>query len=199
MKNMKRFLVLILSLVLTVSFFSCSKPKPLKISEEEAYEVLCDLVPRSYEFNVIFFGEGLPHEEGEYADTTYVEVDLSASKYSSIPEIKVEVERVYSKRYLRSIYINMFVGSKTTSSDGLLDNDVSPRYKAIDGKLMIDASYDEVEIMGRLTVVSSQTVKKTPKYVSVDAVCLDENGNEIQKRFFITKENGVWLLDGPTY
>ena len=41
MKNMKRFLVLILSLVLTVSFFSCSKPKPLKISEEEAYEVLC--------------------------------------------------------------------------------------------------------------------------------------------------------------
>ena len=138
-------------------------------------------------------------EDGEYADTTYVEVDLSASKYSSIPEIKVEVERVYSKRYLRSIYINMFVGSKTTSSDGLLDNDVSPRYKAIDGKLMIDASYDEVEIMGRLTVLSSQTVKKTPKYVSVDAVCLDENGNEIQKRFFITKENGVWLLDGPTY
>lgn len=196
---MKRFLVLLLSLVLTVSMFSCSKPKPLKISEEEAYEVLCDLVPRSYEFNVIFFGEGLPHEHGEYEDTTYVEVDLGKSKYSSIPEIKVEVERVYSKRYLKSIYVNMFVGSKTTSSDGLLDNDVSPRYKEIEGKLMIDASYDEVNIMGKLTVVSTAVVKKTPKYVSVDAVCQDENGNEINKRFFLTLENGVWLLDGPTY
>ena len=196
---MKRILVLLLSLVLTVSMFSCSKPKPLKISEEEAYEVLCDLVPRSYEFNVIFFGEGLPHEHGEYEDTTYVEVDLGESKYSSIPEIKVEVERVYSKRYLKSIYVNMFVGSKTTSSDGLLDNDVSPRYKEIEGKLMIDASYDEVNIMGKLTVVSTAVVKKTPKYVSVDAVCQDENGNEIQKRFFLTLENGVWLLDGPTY
>lgn len=196
---MKRILVLLLSLVLTVSMFSCSKPKPLKISEEEAYEVLCDLVPRSYEFNVIFFGEGLPHEDGEYDDTTYVEVDLGKSKYSSIPEIKVEVERVYSKRYLKSIYVNMFVGSKTTSSDGLLDNDVSPRYKEIEGKLMIDASYDEVNIMGKLTVVSTAVVKKTPKYVSVDAVCQDENGNEIQKRFFLTLENGVWLLDGPTY
>ncbi len=196
---MKRILVLFLSLVLAASMFSCSKPKPLKISEEEAYEVLCDLVPRSYEFNVIFFGEGLPHEDGEYEDTTYVEVDLAESKYGSIPEIKTEVEKVYSKRYLKSIYINMFVGSKTTSSDGLLDNDVSPRYKVIDGKLMIDASYDEVDIMGRLTVVSTAVVKKTPKYVSVDAVCQDESGNEIEKRFFLTLENGVWLLDGPTY
>lgn len=196
---MKRVLVLLLAFALALPLVSCSKPKPLKISEEEAYEVLCDLVPRSYEFNVIFFGEGLPHEGGDYEDTTYVEVDLAKSKYASIPAIKLEVERVYSQRYLKSIYINMFVGSKTTSNDGLLDNDVSPRYKEIDGKLMIDASYDEIDIMGRLTVVSAAVVKKTPKYVSVDAVCLDEDGNEIEKRFFITKENGVWLLDGPTY
>ncbi len=196
---MKRIVTVLLALILAVSFLSCSKPKPLKISEEEAYGVLSDLVPRSYEFNVIFFGEGLPHEMGDYEDTTYVEVDLAKSKYSSIPAIKAEVEKVYSRRYLRSIYINMFVGSKTSGKDGLLDNDVSPRYKVIDGKLMIDASYDEVEIMGRLTVVSAAVVKKTPKYVSVDALCQDESGNEIEKRFFLTYENGVWLLDGPTY
>ncbi len=196
---MKKILVLLLALAVALPFASCSKPKPLKISEEKAHEVLCDLVPRSYEFNVIFFGEGLPHENGVYEDTSYVEVDLTKTKYTSIPAIKNEVERVYSKRYLKSIYINMFVGSKTTSSDGLLDNDVSPRYKVIDGKLMIDASYDEVNIMGKLTVVSTKVVKKTPEYVSVDAVCLDESGNEIEKRFFLTYENGVWLLDGPTY
>ena len=196
---MKRIFTLLFALLLAVSLFSCSKPKPLEISDEEALEVLCDLVPRSYEFNVIFFGEGLPHEGGDYDETNYVEIELVKSKYSSIPQIKVEVEKVYSKRYLRSIYINMFVGSKTSGKDGLLDNDVSPRYKVIDGRFMIDASYDEIEIMGRLTVVSATVVKKTPRYVSVDAVCQDENGNEIEKRFFLTLENGVWLLDGPTY
>jgi hypothetical protein len=196
---MKRIVTVLLALVMTVSFLSCSKPKPLEISEEEAYGVLSGLVPRSYEFNVIFFGEGLPHEDGDYEDTTYVEVDLTKSKYASIPEIKAEVEKVYSTRYLKSIYINMFVGSKTSGKDGLLDNDVSPRYKVIDGKLMTDASYDEIGIMGRLTVVSTKVVKKTPKYVSVDALCKDESGNEIEKRFLLTQENGVWLLDGPTY
>ncbi len=196
---MKKILIFLLAFALALPLFSCSKPKPLKISEEEAFEVLSDLVPRSYEFNVIFFGEGLPHEDGQYDETTYVEVDMTESKYGSIPEIKTEVERVYSKRYLRSIYVNMFIGSKTTDKDGLLDNDVSPRYKVIDGKLMIDASYEEIAIMGKLTVVSTQVVKKTPKYVSVDAVCRDENGNEISKRLFLTYENGVWLLDGPTY
>ena len=196
---MKRFVVLLLSLLVAVPLISCSKPKPLEISEEEAFEVLSTLVPISHEFNVIFFGEGLPHEGGDYDETTYVEVDIARSKYSSIEAIRLEAEKVYSMRYLKSIYVNMFIGSKTTSKDGLLDNDVSPRYKVIDGKLMTDASYDEVAIMGRLTVVSSAIVKKTPRYVSVDAVCRDENGNEINKRFFITKEKGVWLLDGPTY
>ncbi len=192
-------MVLLLSIALALPFASCSKPKPLEISEEKAFEVLYELVPLSHELNVIFFGSGLPHEEGDYDSTTYVEVDLTKSKYGSIPEIKLAAERVYSQKYLKSVYVNMFVGSKTTSADGLLDNDVSPRYKVIDGKLMIDASYDEVEIMGILTVVSTKVIAKTPEYVSVDAVCNDENGNEINKRFFLTLENGVWLLDGPTY
>ncbi len=197
---MKRIILLILTSLTLLSLFACNKPKPLEISEEEANAVLADLVPRSYEFNVIFFGEGLPHNgEGEYDKTEYVEVDMTKSAYSSVNAIKSAVEQVYSKQYLSSVYVNMFLGSKTGSEDGLLDNNVSPRYKMIDSKLMTDASYDSLNIMGRLEIVSTKVAKKTPKYVSVDAVCRDEDGNEINKQFFITLENGVWLLDGPTY
>ncbi len=199
---MKKILSLFFALLIVMSLVTACKkpPKPLEISEEEANAVLCDLVPKSYEFNVIFFGEGLPHDaSGEYDKTEYVEVDLNKSKYSSVTAIKIAVEQVYSQQYLSSVYVNMFVGSKTDSDDGLLDNNVSPRYKMIDGRLMIDASYQPLKITDKLTVVSTEIVKKAPKYVSVNALCRDEDGNEITKLFFITLENGVWLLDGPTY
>lgn len=198
---MKKLLVILLCIaMLTTVLVSCSKKKPLEISEEDAFAVVSELVPLSYELNVIFFGEGLPtSDNGSYEDTAYVEVDLTRSKHSSIASIKNAARQVYSKKYLDSIYINMFVGSHSSNDDGLLDNDVSPRYKEIGGKLMIDASYDKLDIMGRLTVKSTEILKKTPEYVSVKAICLDEGGNELEKTIFITLEKGVWLLDGPTY
>lgn len=198
---MKKILSALLCVAMLITALaSCAKKKPLEISEEEAFAVVAELVPLSYELNVIFFGEGLPTaDKGEYDDTAYVEVDLSKSKYSSIASIKYAAGQVYSKKYLSSIYINMFVGSQSSSDDGLLDNDVSPRYKEIGGKLMIDASYAKLDIMSRLTVLEVEILKKTPEYVSVNARCVDEDGNELEKRFFITLENGVWLLDGPTY
>lgn len=199
----KSVLLLITAAIILPLLFSCGgkKKKPLEISEEDALEVLSELVPLSYEFNVIFFGDGLPvvKYSGEHTETAYFEVDISKTEYDSISSIKKAVEKVYSKRYLDSVYVNMFVGSQSTSADGLLDNDVSPRYKEILGKLNIDVSYNKLDIMGRLTVVSSEIVKKTHEYVSLNAVCLNEDGEEINKQFFITKENGVWLLDGPTY
>ena len=199
---MKKLFVVFLAAVLAFSLLpSCKrKKKPLEISEEDAFEVVSTLVPLSYEFNVIFFGEGLPTDDkGEYDKTAYVEVDLTRSRYSSIAGIKFAVERVYSKKYLDSVYVNMFVGSSRTEEDGLLDNDVSPRYKEIGGKLMIDASYPALNIMGKLEVLSTEIVKKDPEYVLVRGLCRDESGNELEKNFYITLQNGTWLLDGPTY
>ena len=200
---MKRLLIFVITLVLIIpTVISCAnKKKPLEISEEDAFNVLKELVPLSYEINVLFFGDGLPtvNYEPSTNTTQYVEVDTEKSAYFSIPQMKAVAEQIYSKRYLEDIYVNMFVGLTATSADGLLDNNVSPRYKVIDGKLMTDIKYEKLDILGQLTVVSSNIVKKTYEYVSVNATCLDGDGNEIIKQFFITKENGTWLLDGPTY
>ena len=93
----------------------------------------------------------------------------------------------------------MFIGTESSESDGLLDNDTSPRYKEISGELCIDAAYKPHDILGRLTVQSVKVAKRTADYVAVDAICVDEDGNELDKTFYLTVENGVWLLDGPTY
>ena len=159
---MKRLLLVILSLCLLASMFGCEKNKEvLEISEEEALDVLKELVPASYEINVMFFGEGLPKtDENEYEDTNYVPVDTAKSDHSTIISMKIAAEMVYSMNYLSNVYVIMFEGTKTSESDGLLDNDVSPRDKEIANELCIDASYVPYNILGKLSVESVSISKK---------------------------------------
>lgn len=176
-------------------------PKPLKISEEEALSVLKDLVPKSYEINVIFFGEGLlavdeAYEE-EHSSTSYFEV-AEGYNYDSIEDIKKEAEKIYSSNYLEDVYVSAFEGDYSETSDGKTDLTVSPRYKDIGGKLMVDVSVKGKDIRNKLEVISSKIEKRTSKYVKLSTVC-KENGNTIEVDMFLTLENGNWRLAGPTY
>lgn len=214
----RKCLALCLVLFLLPWMTSCGKErKPLEITDEEAQAVLEELVPASYEINEIFFGVGLPYEgetEEEEESTTDTEIDFDDGAslittsylpvtedcgYASIREIKAAAQAVYSMGYLESVYVTMFEGMAATSEDGLLNNNVSPRYKELAGILCVDALHEPLAIRGRLTVLSSEVVKKTPDYVSVSCLCRNEAGEESQETFLLTLENGVWLLDGPTY
>ena len=196
----RRIVLLLLALLLLCPLASCGGRENLEISEEEALAVLTDLVPRSHEINVIFFGEGLPTEGGhdEYTETAYFPV-TSDCKYQTVRQIRAAAEKIYSMSYLESVYVTAFVGMTATSEDGLLDNNVSPRYKEINGKLSADASYRGLNIRGKLTVTACEIEKKTPDYVAVKTECLDENGEKVTLTLLLTLENDVWLLDGPTY
>ena len=197
---MKKIIAALLSALLLVGMLSGCGEEKLKITEEEAFEVLSDLVPKSYEINEMFFGKGLPHDDETVSDKTkYVPVDASKSAHLSIRTMKIAAEQVYSRNYLDSIYVIMFVGTESTESDGLLDNDTSPRYKEISDELCIDVSFKPYNILGKLTVVSVSVKKCALDYVEIDAICKDEGGAEINKTFYHTVENGIWLLDGPTY
>ena len=190
----------LLSVVLCITFVSCSE-KPLEISEEEALVVLKELVPKSYEFNVIFFGEGLPAVEEAYEEehtsTAYYQVREDCG-YHSVDAIKTAAEKVYSERYLSGVYVAAFEGVTAESSDGMLDTSVSPRYQEINGALHVDVSASSVAIKGELTVIAATVTQKTPEYVKLD-MTYSENGQEAVMTVFLTLQNGVWLLDGPTY
>ncbi len=197
---MKRFWVLLLLPILMMGLVACSE-KPLEITEEEANRVLKELVPLSYELNVIFFGEGLPVENPpaeKPATTTYLPVRQD-STYTSIAAIQKAAEKVYSKRYLDGVYISAFIGVAVESEDGMLDTSVSPRYQEFGGGLRMDISTDAMAIRGKRDVVSATVIGATPTYVTTEAVCRDENGNTETITILLTKENGVWLLDSPTY
>ena len=186
-------------LAIVAGFSSCSKP--LEISDEEALTVLKDLVPKSYDINVIFFGEGLPAVdeayEQEHTSTAYFKVRDDVP-YSSVQDIKNAAEKVYSSRYLDGIYVGAFKGVATESSDGMLDASVSPRYREIGGELMVDVSVAPKAIRGRLEVISAEVTKKTSKYVKI-SMTYSENGKQAVTDAYLTLEDDVWLLDSPTY
>jgi len=197
---MKRILLLLLSVMLLIALPACGE-KNLEITAEDATAVLKDLVPRSYELNVIFFGEGLPVEdppETKPTSVTYRPV-VADCGYTSISQIMKAAEQVYSKRYLDGVYVAAFIGVSAESDDGMLDTTVSPRYQEIGGKLQADTAAQVKSIRGKLEVVSAAVEDATPTYVTTKATCLDEDGNTVVLTVLLTLENGVWLLDSPTY
>ncbi len=198
---MKRILLLLLAVLCLLGGTACSEKK-LEISEEEAAKVLTELVPLSYELNVIFFGEGLPVKDSPAerpTSTTYQAVSAD-SPYTSIAAIKAAAEKVYSKRYLDGIYVSAFVGVTQESEDGGMNTSVSPRYQEFGSGLHADVSVaPKPNMKGKLTVQSVKVGRATAEYVSTEATCLDEAGNTVVMTVLLTVENGVWLLDSPTY
>ncbi len=197
---MKKAALWLCAVLLAFGLFGCAE-KPLSITEEEALTVLTDLVPRSYEFNVIFFGEGLPIAEPPAerpATVQYLPVREDCG-YRSVAEIQAAAERIYSVRYLSGVYVSAFLGVTSEDSDGGLDTSVSPRYKEIQGVLSANAAVIPLAIRGRLEVISATVGKATPQYVTTNAVCRTESGETVEMTILLTLEDGVWLLDSPTY
>jgi len=200
---MKRILLLLVALVLATGTVAACAPaeEPLEITEEEALRVLKDLVPRSYDLNVIFFGEGLPLEgmpETKPATLFYLPVSAD-SPYTKISDVKKAAAAVYSSRYLAGVYVAAFEGVAAESTDGLLNTSVSPRYTEYGGKLHGDASAEAKDIRGRLEVLSATVGRCTPEYVTTRVTCREEDGDTVEVTILLTLENGVWLLDSPTY
>lgn len=174
------------------------------IDGEEAFyadaeeKIYCYLLPDDYEEPV--FESYYTKDDPE--DYDYVRQD---GKYLSISEIKSAAEAVYSKEFLESMYDMMFVG--TVGADGTT-NGISARYKEYQ---------DE---MGNITLMKSNTynplIKETRLYlfdtaeivepsngdfvtIAVDSYLPSKPDKILNVTVTMVLENGVWMLDGPTY
>ncbi|MBQ4065991.1 MAG: hypothetical protein IJD10_07810 [Clostridia bacterium] len=200
---MKRIVLFLTALMLCVGLASSCSESTLTLTNEEATRILQDLVPRSHEINVIFYGEGLPVEDMPEVrpDTTTYKPVLGGGGYGSVADIKAAAEKIYTLNYLQSaVYPAAFEGISTESTDGLLDAAISPRYKEYGGKLHADVSSAKVKnIRGRLEVLSAEVRRCTATYVTVRGVCRDDQGETVELTFFLAPQNDTWLLDSPTY
>ena len=199
MKNIFRSISIITAAVLILLSVSCSAP----ITDDEAREILGDLVPKSQELNAIFWSDALPLEDKEAAPVKsvtaaqYYEVS-SESKYQTVEQLKQAAEEVFSSDYLSDLYPILFDGFSETDAEGSEYN-TQPRYtNSKNGILARDISSFTLEFTTKIDTTNAHVVKSGSDIVRVE-VDAEINGEETTMDITLRYQNGKWLIDSPTY
>jgi len=165
------------------------------LNDEEAREILRDLIPRSAELNEIFWGTGLPVVEYDADDLPksikwkYIDVTPDC-KYQTMAEIDAEASQVFTYKFLQVIYSWAFFGTY----------DLPSRYSESDKGVLQRNVMDEGFELTTVFYIDETRVKSglgDSVTVAVPADVLGAPYGDIDLK--LVRENGVWLLDSPTY
>lgn len=196
-RTILRIFILLAAAVSALSLGSCNQKSEPGPSDEEILARLDELVPLSQELNEIFVGEGLTPTDkavlSEYdVGAQYFEVAEDAP-YRDMASLKAAAESVYSSDYLKTVYIMAF--------DGSAENDITPRYKETGGVLYVDIAWSALKLRTMLDLSGATVVESAAEKVKVkvDYTLEGDTGSGGQLTLVLVKQDGVWLLDGPTY
>jgi len=188
-------------IIIIIIFFACLISCEEKIGsgppDEEIFERLLEIVPLSQELNEIFVGEGIkPIDKAVLSEynigAQYFEVAYDA-KYRNMASIKNAAESVYSKSYLNTVYQLAF--------EGIESEKITPRYKEVEGVLYVDIAHRSLDIRTVIDLTSAVIIKNTPSQVKIQVnYTLDgEENSDGKMTLTLINQNGVWLLDAPTF
>ncbi len=193
-----------LALCLPFALSGCASEPP---AVEEVYDIVVDLVERSYAANDLLYGYGLPviaigsewadlnytYSENDYADYEYVS---EYSPYVSLTAIKDELESVYSAEFLETYYTSLF--------DGFLAGEQLFRARYYEKNDWLYQSVDNEPLVTwqRIYDYSSMRLTKPSRadYVSVEIdTHLEGEDTVLPVTISIVYLDGAWYLDTPTY
>ena len=165
---------------------------------DPAKKIYCYLLPDSYKEPIFesYYTQDSPED--------YDYVTLGA-KYHSIAEIKAAAETVYSKAYLESIYDMMFVGA-AAADESVVGSDA--RYKEFQdefGSISLTKSntYDPLVKETRLYLFDTAEIIEPSNgefvTIAVDSYLASKPNEILNVKVTMVLQDGVWMLDGPTY
>lgn len=191
---MKRLLLIALALLLvTGAICSCARVE----GENEALDIVKDLVDRSYSLNQIYYGVGLPADMNNHyiGDYYYVRED---SAYTVRNDILVETKRIFTQRMADDMMDIYFAG---TESLGVA---LYARYMVGEtGFLAVNVNYDNpVKKVYKYdtTKITIEKIKRNEIIATLPALIEEgEQPFDIEVVVKYNKEEGEWRLDSPTY
>lgn len=189
---MKKIFIVQSLLLIILLFSAASCASFSELTDEDARAILSDLIPKSEELNEIYWGKGLPaSEDSEGFDTMQYYVEVSPdSKYQTIAQLVTATEAVFSEEFCKLIFELGFYGS----------DDISPRYgESENGVLQVNVSDKGYTLQTKLFPENAVIVRGfgDEVIVKVPATFGGEPYEDIE--LHLVKENGVWLLNSPTY
>ncbi len=204
-KKLTKIASIALICIFVFGLTGCTK----KLSKNEATEKVAELVDESYELNEIVFGKGLEYiETEEFKNAKYALVKEN-SKYNSINDIRVALDKVFSEDYSFIMKTTAFVGQ----SGGVDLTSVPPKYIeneqgflvlkndiVLDGNVSVNGDKQEISYNGFKVYkydTSTIEIKKISRRF-IEAYITSEGGEQTILVTLILEENG-WRIDSPTY
>ena len=205
----------LLAAAMVICLFSCSFNKA-DYTEEEIFAECESLIEKSFEINEIYFGKGLPttgeavrssenslveietdEENYDIEITSYVVISEEESPYTTEDEIRAAAAEVYTEDYCEFLNERAFVG--IVSADG--DTVAYTRFMYDQyGRLTQRADCEENSpLTGRTYDYSTMKLEKALKDEAWIKITSEAEGEALELRLTLKRENGVWRLDTPTY
>jgi hypothetical protein len=186
---MKRLTLIALSVLLLSSVVLL--PSCKRQSDEEAYAIACDLLERSYNLNVAYYGEGLAYDEDELVEGSYYHVSMDAP-FTRRSDLINETKAVFSER-IASDLVDVYIDG--TASLGVV---LYARYiTGYDGYLTVRKDYDNILDEVEKYDASTLEIKKNNRREIRATVQNVDKTAEIEV-VLVYEANG-WRVDSPTY
>ncbi len=182
------FLSIILIATLAFSIVGCG----CGVEEHEAIILVKDLVSRSYELNVVYYGEGLKYESSPNPNELYLRA--RADQPLALKTTLLQKTRdVFSETLAESVISTAFNG---ISSDPSLGS-VQARYMIMgdDDWIYVNKDYDPV--VDKVAVYNYDTIvitKTSGRFIEATIETTDKKLVEVT----LILENDVWKLDSIT-
>jgi hypothetical protein len=188
--KLKRIISIILLAILCLSLFGCSINQNSK-KAIAAKTILNNLVLKSYELNVIFYGEGLQHHEVEDGEL-YAPV-ISSEKYKTKKELESAAAEIFSEDYTKSIIDTAFIGNQ----GGISGTVNFARYIESYDCLTARVDYKPIKI-AEYDFSTTEITKISNKFIQGKIMTTNFDKNEYVEITLINEENG-WRIDSATY
>ena len=188
-KVFKAIIISVLIAILAIGTVGCEKA-----TEEEAVSLVKDLVSRSYELNVIYYGEGLKYKDSGNPNDLYMVV-YEQEKYILKSQLTKATREVFSESFATSIIDMSFNGVQSQINQ----NSVQPRYMTqIDDDLIyVNKAYEPV-VSGEIAKYNYDTIEITKiSRRFIEARIKTTSGQTVNVT--LIKEDNGWRLDSGTY
>lgn len=213
MKKYTKIIVFLLTLTIAAAcLISCGGSANI----EEIRGVLHDLIPRSEELNVIYFGEGLPlASDRELVEKFYASFDSDVEMinyhpvdpdcgYASEDDIRAATLSVFTEEYSEYLFERAFTGITAVFGEGTDEevklNAIYAMYLMQNDTLTVrvDVADDAIPLGRVYDIDRAEIVRERRGYVIVSVPStLDGVEEDIELRLERTPEG--WRLDSPTY
>lgn len=192
---LKKLLIFILIVTLLPgTLTSCASP----YSEEEAREILAEVLEKDTELNRIIWGEGFETEgdPGDHVnDSTYYYMEVSMlSKYTSLDELKEAVNETYSESLREIVYAYAF------GAEGEEESNVIARYdESASGFLQIDVTNPGFNLSNIAYIGESKIIRANKKMIEIEINVSSDAKTFKEKRLTLRLENDIWKMDTQSW